>query len=464
MQARAVLGDGVGESEVQGVRNQGMAYAHLVEVGHGFGEVTKVVQIEVVACVHPEAGIVGPGGRLGVGPCCFAAALEMLDGERFGVEFDAVRADVGGCSDLGFVRFDEQRSPDAFRFERFQDGPQHVPVLGDGPSGVAGEHVRRVGDKRDLLRFHLADHGDKVVARVALDVEFGVDHLAQITHIRVRDVPRIGPRVNRDAVRPKRLDALGCQDHVGLVSTAGVAQGGNFVDVDAEACHPYLWVITRKYAMRAQRILSLDLPVLALTDQVARALDVMDEFKLMHLPVVEEDVYKGTVSEDALLEMDPSAVIAEAPMTEDAIAPDLHVYDIVARMGWADVDVLPVVHEGLYRGAVDRAAVLRFMAKRAGWGFPGSSVVLEVLPKDLSPAELMRIVEADGAQITSFNVAPVEDSEFLEVTFKVNTEEIESLLSTLRRHEFNVQSFYNAPELEDEMRARFDAFMRFLEP
>ena len=215
--------------------------------------------------------------------------------------------------------------------------------------------------------------------------------------------------------------------------------------------------------MRAQRILSLDLPVLALTDQVARALDVMDEFKLMHLSVVEEDVYKGTVSEEALLELDPSAVIAEAPMSDNGIAPDLHLYDVVARMGWADVDVLPVVHEGLYLGAVDRASVLRYLAKRAGWGFPGSSIVLEVLPKDLSPAELVRIVEADGAQITSFNVAPVENSEFLEVTFKVNTEEIESLLATLRRHEFTVQSFYNAPELEDEMRARFDAFMRFLE-
>ena len=133
-------------------------------------------------------------------------------------------------------------------------------------------------------------------------------------------------------------------------------------------------------------------------------------------------------------------------------------------MGWADVDLLPVVDEGLYRGSVDRAAVLRFMAKRAGWGFPGSTLVLEMLPKDLSPAELFRIVEADGAQVTSFNVAPVEDSELLEVTFKVNTEEIESLMATLRRHEFQVQSFYNAPELEDEMRARFDAFMRYLQP
>ena len=67
--------------------------------------------------------------------------------------------------------------------------------------------------------------------------------------------------------------------------------------------------------MRAQRLLSLDLPVLALTDQVARALQVMDELKLMHLAVVEEDVYKGTVSEEALLELDESALIAEAPMT-----------------------------------------------------------------------------------------------------------------------------------------------------
>jgi acetoin utilization protein AcuB len=216
--------------------------------------------------------------------------------------------------------------------------------------------------------------------------------------------------------------------------------------------------------MRAQRILNMDLPVLALTDQVSRALEVMDEFKVMHLPVVEEDVYKGTVSEAQLLELDASALIAEAPLSEESIGMELHLYDVVARMGWSDVDVLPVVHEGLYRGAVDRAAVLRFLAKRAGWGFPGSTIVLELLPKDLSPGELFRIVEVDGAQVTSYNVAAVENSELLEVTFKVNTEEIESLLSSLQRHEYTVQSFYNAPELEDEMRARFDAFMKYLEP
>jgi len=438
--------------------------AHFVEVRDGFGEIPQVAQIEVVTGVHPESDVVGPSGRLGVGRSRLAPNLEVLDRERLGVEFDAVGADVGGRSDLGFVRFDEQRRSNASRLERLQHGSEQVAMLSNGPAGVAGQHVRRVGDKRDLLGLHVADHRDKIVTRVAFDVELGVHHVTQIAHVRVRDVSRIRPRVDGNAVCAKRLNALRSEDHVGLFSATGVPQGGDFVDVDAEACHPYLWVVTRKYATRAQRILSLDLPVLALTDQVARALDVMDEFKLMRLPVVEEDVYKGTVSEETLLELDPSALVAEAPFAQDAVAMDLHLYDVVARMGWADVDVLPVVHQGLYRGSVDRASVMRFLAKRAGWGFPGSTLVLEVLPKDLSPAELVRIVEADGAQITSFNVAPVDDSEFLEVTFKVNTEEIESLLSTLRRHEYTVQSFYNAPELEDEMRARFDAFMRYLEP
>ena len=68
--------------------------------------------------------------------------------------------------------------------------------------------------------------------------------------------------------------------------------------------------------MRAQRLLSLDLPVLALTDQVARALQVMDELKLMHLAVVEEDVYKGLVWKRI------SEVVDDPQMIVDGIHPN----------------------------------------------------------------------------------------------------------------------------------------------
>ena len=441
-----------------------MPNAHLVEVGDAFCEVAQVGKVEVMPCVDAQTGVVRPSCRLGIRLSGLAPNAGMFFGEGLGVQLDAVCPCGSGGLDLGLVGFDEQRRADAACAEGRQDVLEHVEVVCHRPTGIAGQDVRRVGNQGHLLGSHLADEIHKVLAGISLNVEFGVNHGPQVAHIGIGDVAGVGTRMNRDALSAESLNAFGRFDDIRFRAAPGVAQGGDFVYVDAEPCHTYLWVKERNYTMRAQRMLSLDLPVLALTDPVSRALTVMDEFKLMHLPVVEEDVYKGTVSEATLLELDESALIAEAPMIQDAIPHDLHVYDVVARMGWSDVDVLPVVHEGLYRGAVDRAAVLRFMAKRAGWGFPGSTLVLEVLSKDLSPAELVRIVEADGAQITSFNVAPVEDSEFLEVTFKVNTEEIESLMATLRRHEYQVQSFYNAPELEDEMRARFDAFMRYLEP
>ena len=86
----------------------------------------------------------------------------------------------------------------------------------------------------------LADQFHEVVAGISFDVEFGVNHVAQFAHVGVRDVARVGPRVDRDAIRPKRLDALGRFDHIGFRAAARVAQGGNFVHVDAEPCHTYL--------------------------------------------------------------------------------------------------------------------------------------------------------------------------------------------------------------------------------
>ena len=94
--------------------------------------------------------------------------------------------------------------------------------------------------------------------------------------------------------------------------------------------------------------------------------------------------------------------------------------DVVARMGWADVDLLPVVEEGLYERRPSGCA--QVLGQTRGLGFSGSTLVLEFCPR-FEP-ELFT-VEADGARATSFNVAPVENSELLEVTFKVNTEEIE---------------------------------------
>ena len=133
----------------------------------------------------------------------------------------------------------------------------------------------------------------------------------------------------------------------------------------------------QNYAMTAeqlQHLTSLSLPI----DTVKCALDIMDEYKLAHLPLVVEDSFKGLISEEDLLECDESAVLAEVNSTPLSVDPNLHIYDVVASMASAEVDLLPVVHRGVYMGSIDKAAVLSFLSSVAGWGAEGSTIVLEI--------------------------------------------------------------------------------------
>ena len=214
--------------------------------------------------------------------------------------------------------------------------------------------------------------------------------------------------------------------------------------------------------MTAEQLLTSDIPLLLSIDTVKCALDMMDEYKLAHLPLVVEDSFKGLISEEALLECDESAVLAEVNSTPLSVDPNLHIYDVVASMASAEVDLLPVVHRGVYMGSIDKAAVLSFLSRVAGWGAEGSTIVIEIPTSKFSLNEISRIVEENGAQISSFNTS-YEDSGDMLVTFKLNTIDIAAILESFKRFDYKVVTFFDAPDVEDELRNKFDQFMRYLE-
>ena len=214
--------------------------------------------------------------------------------------------------------------------------------------------------------------------------------------------------------------------------------------------------------MRAQKLLTFDLPLLLPIDKVSRAISLMDEYKVAHLPIVVEDQFQGLIKEEDLLEHEDTAVLAEVTTYQISVDPNLHLYDVVAQMSRADVDILPVVFQGKYMGSIDRGAVMSSLTKEAGWGLEGSTVILEITSAKYSLAEISRLVEENSTQITSFNMTQ-KDSGALIVTIKLNTTKIAAILSSFERFDYKILTFFNSPEVEDELRSKFDAFMRYLE-
>lgn len=148
-----IFSDGLGDSEFEGLGDEGVADGDLEEDGDGAEEVGEVFEGEVVAGVEAESGgLCGPRGedvefedaREGVG--AGGAGL----GVGGGVEFDAVGAEFGGGGDVGRAGVHEEGDAAAEVLEAADDGAEGGSVGAKVPAVVGGEGVDVVGDQGAL--------------------------------------------------------------------------------------------------------------------------------------------------------------------------------------------------------------------------------------------------------------------------------------------------------------------------
>lgn len=135
-------------------------------------------------------------GRFAVGCVAF--------GIRLGVEFDAVGSGFGrGCDQFG-TRVQKDGCPDTGAPEPADHLAQEALMLHGVPSGVRRDCIVGVGYERDLRRTDLEHQIDERADRISLDIELGGDRALDIAYVRVADMPLVGSRVDRNALRSER--------------------------------------------------------------------------------------------------------------------------------------------------------------------------------------------------------------------------------------------------------------------
>ena len=218
--------------------------------------------------------------------------------------------------------------------------------------------------------------------------------------------------------------------------------------------------------MFAEEIISYAIPSLKTDDTVQKALDRLNEFKLRHLPVVNDAALVGLVAEDDLLNVsDHDTLLSDAAVrTYNAfVLNDAHTYDVIRLLSQLKLTVLPVLDQQKnYLGAVSYENVIDAVAGQYAVNEPGGIIVLEISNRDNSLAHISQIVEADNAQILSSYVNSFENSTRLEVTLKVNKTEITSLVASFERYNYLVKEVYNNTQVDDGSQERYDSFMNYL--
>ncbi|RYF12658.1 MAG: CBS domain-containing protein [Flavobacteriales bacterium] len=218
--------------------------------------------------------------------------------------------------------------------------------------------------------------------------------------------------------------------------------------------------------MFAAEIISNAIPSLRTDDTVQNALDRMNEFKLKHLPVVNEVAFLGLVSEDDLQSIHNHDILLSDPavnMLNAFTSSDAHTYDVIRLMSQLKLTAVPVLDQQKnYVGLISINNMVDAVAAQYAVNEPGGIIVLEISNRDNSLAHISQIVEADNAQILSSYVNSFNDSTRMEVTLKVNKTEITSLVASFERYDYLVKEVYNNTQIDDGSQERYDSFMNYL--
>jgi hypothetical protein len=92
----------------------------------------------------------------------------------------------------------------------------------------------------------------------------------------------------------------------------------------------------------------------------------------------------------------------------------------------------------------------------------GGILVLEMNQVDYSLAQIAQIVESNNAKILSSYITSNEESTHTEVTLKINTSNLTSIIRTFERYDYQVKAAYQDKAAEEDLRQRFDALMNFM--
>ena len=186
-----------------------------------------------MAGVQPQplpASLFGGGQIGGDGPLRVVGIFARIG---FGVEFHPVGAAGLRPGDHLGHGVHENRDPDALRVEARRHVGQERAVGQSVPPGVRGDGIVGVGNQRHLRRDHLQHQVDETRDGVALDVQLGRERPFEIAHVVVTDMPRIGTRMDRDALGAETLDVQRGADHVGQIAAPRIAHHGDLIDVNA---------------------------------------------------------------------------------------------------------------------------------------------------------------------------------------------------------------------------------------
>jgi CBS domain. len=219
--------------------------------------------------------------------------------------------------------------------------------------------------------------------------------------------------------------------------------------------------------MVAGDLISEIIPSLKTSDTGQTALNWMEIFRVSHLPIVNNQDFLGLISDTDIYDMNqPEEPIGNHELTllKPFVTSSQHLFEVIGIASRLKLSVVPVLDENNhFKGVITTNDLIKHIAGISSMDQPGGIIVLEMIERDYSLSQIAQIVEGNNIKVLSMYITSPADSTRLEVTLKVNTTDLLSLIRTFERYSYEVKTWVTTNDSIDKFYSeRFDLLMKYL--
>lgn len=218
--------------------------------------------------------------------------------------------------------------------------------------------------------------------------------------------------------------------------------------------------------MNAIDLITYDIPPLVHTDTGEKALVWMDEFKVSDLPVLKNGNFVGLVSETHILDkmnVSENLDVLFQHLPRPFVFSSAHLFEILSKISEYKISVMPILDENeQYLGCTSIFELMTSIANTSSMKEKGGIVILEVNQVDYSMAQIGQIVESNDAKILSSTILSDASSTKLDITLKINQEDLTRIIRTFERYDYVVKASYQNGVGAEDLQWRYDALMNYL--
>ncbi|SHG12150.1 CBS domain-containing protein [Salegentibacter echinorum] len=216
--------------------------------------------------------------------------------------------------------------------------------------------------------------------------------------------------------------------------------------------------------MNMENFIINDVAIREFSEQIEEIQNLFNQLTYSHLPVANNGMYLGCISENDIRCFDAHKTLADYQYAlEGFFVRDTDYWlDILEKFAQNNTNILPVLdEENDYLGYVELTEIISLFNETPFLSEAGNIIVIQKGIQDYSFGEIVQIVESNNANLLGIFISKIEN-DVAQITLKLSPSGINEIIQSFRRYSYKIVSEHQEDNFKKNLKDRSKYLDKYL--